>query len=184
MEKARVASSQPSVGTRGPDEVPTPEEVVEDAGEEEVSLTRPSLQASPVSLAIEAKVVYMGGHPKKSVYYQGVTFEVQDDAGNNICVPAEDPATGTSYDFSRIDSRGRTIRERLTADGKVFSVCRHIGHLARFMAERDEDGASIFEIRCKAKDQSRIERFARQQLEARRRNTETGEPVLAAMGLA
>lgn len=141
------------------------------------------VEADPRQFQVEARVVYLGGDKKKSVYLQGsVTLEETEKEGETIWVPSSDGAT--TYDFSRVDSHGRLVRERLTKDGRPFSLCRHIGHLVKFLSLRDGDGGTAFEVRATASDYPKIERYARLLLEKRQSITETGPALLASMGMS
>jgi hypothetical protein len=141
------------------------------------------VEADPKQFQVEARVVYLGGDKKKSVYIQGsVTLEETETEGETIWVPTSDGAT--TYDFSKTDSNGRLVRERLTKDGRPFSLCRHIGHLVKFLSLRDGDGGQAFEVRAKPTDYPKIERYARLLLEKRQSMTETGPSLLASMGMS
>ncbi|KKM79421.1 hypothetical protein LCGC14_1350090 [marine sediment metagenome] len=132
------------------------------------------------SLAIECRIVYLGGHPKKSVYYQGSVIEVEDAQGKKLFEPNDDGAT--TYDFARYDSKGRAINERMTADSKMWAICHHIGHAVRFNREVDGDESPVFEIRARPEVLQKIERY-QTLLNERGRSQDGSKAVLQAMNL-
>lgn len=152
--------------------------------DDEEVIRRPARQAGLDSLEVEAKVVYLGGNTHKSVYFPGQVDQNEDEDGRPVYTPKFNHETGTAYDFSRVDTKGRLIRDRLTKDGRIFSICRHIGHLARFMEAVDEDGAPVFELRSASPAvRLKIERYLRLVAQNETRQVDRGRPVLAAMGL-
>lgn len=158
-----------------------------DLEEAEEVLVQPREEAMSLeSLSIEARIVYLGQVPHKSVYYGGTADPVPDPAdpeGKRVLWrPSPEGATG--YDFSRLDVHGRPILERLTKrDRRPWALCRHVGHCLRFLQERTEDGAPEFQVRAGPEVKAKIERYARMVMEAELRNQDHGRPVLAAMGL-
>jgi len=165
-------------------ETPPPSELLENpalAEDFEESVERPRPRAVPGSLHVEARVVYLGGHPKRTVYYPGTVDMVDDGEGNQVWHPSDEGAT--SYDFPRVDSRGRIIREKLTKDGKPYSLCRHITHLVRFLEEVDGDGMPQFEVRALPEVRLKIERYAAWLRKVEDMDQDRGRPLLAAMGL-
>lgn len=171
-----------SPGPAAPPESPPPDAPEPEAvPNQEIAAQLPQTRFDPEFHSIEARVVYLGGNPNKSVYYPGtVLLQEHPESGEPVWMPNAEG--GTDYDFRRYDARGRVIKARLTQDGKVWGLCRHIGHLVRFMGDVDEDGPQ-FEVRAVPAVVQKIERFARLQLERQRRNTESGPTLLTQMGL-
>jgi hypothetical protein len=155
---------------------------LEELEAQEETVARPQRRAIPGDLSIEARVVYLGGNRVKTVYFPGTVTEVERDEGTKGWHPSEEGAT--SYDFSRVDSKGRTIKERMTKDGRPFSICRNIAHCVKFLREQDEEGSAQFEIRAVPEVRLKIERYARLLREQEAKAQDRGAPVLAAMGLA
>jgi hypothetical protein len=154
----------------------------------EITLRPPQLeQADPTFWSVEARVVYLGNHPQKSVYLRGSVREMidpRDPSGQRVLyLPSMEGAT--TYDFSALDTRGRPISERRTPrDGRPWTLCRHIGHLAWFLRHEGPDQAPEFLVRATPEVAEKIQRYTRSELEHERREIDRGRPVLVAMGLA
>lgn len=133
---------------------------------------------------VVARVVYLGQHPHMQVYLNGAVEEVEDESGQKRFRAVSNRDFGMTYNFNRLDSKGRPIRQRMTKDGKMFHLCMHIGHLVQFEAMRDADGQPLFEIRATPEVREQIEAYLARLRELRGRDTERGLPVLKQMGLA
>jgi hypothetical protein len=154
--------------------------------DQEITLRRQSRQERVDTFAepIEARVVYLGTNPRKTVVYPLVTDVVQDEAGQDIhLTPPDDPEQKTleTYVFERFDTRRRPIRERLTSDGKVWVMCRNIRHLARFYEELDAEESPVFEIRAPQRIINRIVDFIERRNRAAAAETESGPTLVKEM---
>lgn len=97
---------------------------------------------------INARVLYIGTLPNKSVVYPGT---VQRDRKRLVAT-----ASGlTQYDFSHYDVKGKPIPAPFWLNGRRFAVVRHPGHIGRFMAERAE-GQAVFQVLMPFKQKIRL----------------------------
>ena len=149
--------------------------------EDELVLEPVTKKFRPEFHSVQARVVYIGANVNMSVYMPGSLDMRVDDDGNTLWVPSGEGAT--TYDFRRIDSKGRLIKERLTSDKKVWCLCRNIAHLVEFLNRTDAEGSHVFEIRAEQKYYERIRQYARAAAARRSKTTEEGPALLEAMGL-
>lgn len=185
-EPIRATDLEPEL--RAPDSL-LPEEETEE-------LIRPMREQAddPAMFSVEAKVIYRGTNAYKGTYYRGSLQELPDQTdpeGQRLLRIPNFKDGALYYDFARLDSRRRVIRERLIDDegkvgtgrGRPFTVCHHIGHLVRFLQDVNDDGEPQFELRATRPVKVKLDRFMRIQAEAKRRNRDMGEAVLADMQL-
>ena len=134
---------------------------------------------------VECRVVYLDiNDPKHTRYFQGSTDEIEDEAQPDRKLYKAAAGGATTYVFERFDTRGRPNASRITRDGKVFAICRHIGHLALFDAIRDPRGRRVYEVRATRAVRMQIEKYLRRLRESKQRDPDRGAAVLKAMGLA
>lgn len=181
------ATAEPELVPTEPEAAATPPTALEVMEEEELALPSAG-PVDPRETSVEARIVYLGGNPRKSVYLEGSTERMADpdDPENEAAMLHVPRGVGAeSYVFERLDTRGRPVKDRLMADGphrgKPWVICRHIGHIIRFIEERDADGGPAFAVLATRAVQAKIRRH-RERLDRRRRlDTESGEAVLADM---
>ena len=152
--------------------------------EREVDVEAPRLEEDILAdFEVMARVVYLGNNPNMSVPMTGDLQQWEDEEGgiHFRAVPRIDAML--TYTFNRFGSNRRPIKERMTKGGKMFAICRHIGHLAQFQRIRDADGAPLFTVRAVPEVTKKIEEYLARVKEVAGRNQDNGRPVLRAMGL-
>lgn len=148
----------------------------------EVVPTLKAEELSPDALSVQVLVVYKGAHPRKQVYVRGTVMERvdPDNPQRKLYVPSDQG--GSTYDFSRVDLHGRPMGpERITEDGRPYSVCRHISHAVHFMNALGPDKEHEFEVRALPHDRSKIQRFQERMRLRASRNIDAGAAVLRDM---
>lgn len=133
---------------------------------------------------IAVRVVYLGGHPHKTMRLKGhiVIEEVEREDGTKEEVLRRQVMEGyTNYDFSSVDSRGRKRKDSLTEDGKRFVMVSHLAHIKAFYEERDTEKQPMFSLRASADVLAVVKRYFASVKQ--RVNPDSGAAVLQDMGL-
>ena len=158
----------------------TPDEERLHSGERVVMDQELAVAALPM---VTLRVIYLGGHPHKTVRLKG-TIDVQtigdpDDPDRKHEIRRQVKEGYTVYDFSNVDSLGRPMRERVTAEGRRYEECSHLGHLKAFYEFRDAEKAKQFELRGSAQAVAVVKKFIEQTRQ--HRNADSGAAVLEEM---
>ena len=151
---------------------------------------------TPESLAEEfplvtLKVVYLGGHPRKTERLKG-TIEMESDAGeldDRGRLPRGKEIRHfskrmskdgyTLYDFSSVDSRGRKTTHRMTEEGKRYEIVEHLAHSLALSRKVDQDGQAIYQIKGEHEAIAVLRRY--RDTVKTRINADHGEAVLRDM---
>lgn len=113
---------------------------------------------------VEAKVVYTGSNPKRSVSLAGQLMR-EEIAGQVIETPVD---TGNQcYDFARLDAVGKPITERLVTleeggpeyVGRPWCIVRHPLHLVEFFKFKDRGGQREFVVMVQDSYRAAFETF-------------------------
>lgn len=120
---------------------------------------------------VALKVIYLGGHPRKTERLKG-TIEMETDAsgvddrgrlpkGREIRHFSKRMAKDgyTLYDFSSVDSRGRKTMHRMTEDGKRYEIVEHLAHALALSRRVDQDNQPIYQLRGEPEAIAVLRRF-------------------------
>jgi hypothetical protein len=144
--------------------------------------SRIDLEGDPAYYAVEARVIYLGLDKDATVYLRGSQVLAASEAtGKDVYVHSDEGAS--NYDFQKVDNRNKPKLERLTADGRPWTICRDVYHLLYFMKAR-KDGHPLFKVMANPATAEKIARFARVQEEHARREVNVGPAVLRDMDRA
>ena len=139
---------------------------------------KPNIQSARMRVPItQALVVYMGSLDNKSGALPGML--VRNKRGDRIQVSLSEAGI-ESYDFSKLDSMGDVITQRLVPDtyppdvrGRPSLRIDHAEHLRRFARMKDDSGSYEFQVRLHPDDLQTFEEYVHRKersLQANERN--------------
>jgi len=137
---------------------------------------------------IQVRAVYLGGNKHKTVRLKGhIVIETvldPDDPGLKYEVKKQSMEGFTTYDFSTVNSSGKTdraLRALMTTNGRKFQMIEHLGHIVALFQMRGEDKQPMFEI-LGPKEHIRVVKQYMDETK-KRVNPDSGLAVLQDMGL-